>query len=129
LATDQSIESGGWIGLGTSSAASLFLTSTVVIPVDSTIIGLVLNTRDKALSDGDTVTATIYTSPCGFEDPVSTGISATVTGSSTTPVCCGTGFGSVPVDQCTLVSVQLTTSLGVGALSRGAAATIFLSIP
>ena len=131
LATDQSISDGGWIGLGTSSPDTQFARSTVVIPVNTTIIGLVLSIRDKELEEGDTVTATIYTSDCAFNDPTSTGISATITGpnSSEEPNCCATAFGIVSVDQCTLLSVQLTTSAGVGALSNGAAATIFLTIP
>jgi len=131
LATDQSVSDGGWIGLGTSSSQSQFTRSTVVLPFNATIVGLVLNIRDKTLLDGATVTATIFTSPCGFADPVSTGISATVLGPSNDedPNCTATGTGSVAVTRGTLVSVQLTTSQGVGALPNGAAVTILLTIP
>jgi hypothetical protein len=95
------------------------------MPVNATIVGLVLNTRDNPLPDGDTVIATIYTSPCGLAAPVSTNISAMVTG----PNCFATGEGSFPVLQGSLLSVQIITSSGVGALSRGVAVTIFLTIP
>jgi hypothetical protein len=109
----------------------LFTTSTVTLPVNATIIGLVLNIRNNPLVEGDTVTATIFTSPCGFEDPTSTGITATVDGPNAlaTPHCFATGFGSVPVVQASLLSVQITTSQGVGALSRGVAVTVFITIP
>lgn len=130
LATDQSISDNGWIGLGTASSVSQFTRSTVTLPVDSTIVGLVLNIRDNTISEGETVTAEVFTSPCGFEDPEATGISATVDGpnDSETPNCIATGAGSFAVSQGSLVSVKLTTSSGVGALSAGAAVTIFLTI-
>jgi hypothetical protein len=119
------------VGLGTSSSASLFTTSTVTLPVNATIVGLVLNIRDNPISTGDTVTATIFTSPCGFGTPANTGIVATVTGpnASDTPHCFAIGSGSVAVNQGSLLSVQITTSQGVGALSRGVAVTVFLTIP
>ena len=74
------------------------------------------------------MTATVFTSPCGFAAPVSTGITATVAGPNP-PTCCDTGFGIVPVDQCDLLSVQITTSAGVGALNNGVTVTVFLAIP
>jgi hypothetical protein len=131
LATDQSISSGGWVGLGTSSSSSQFVRSTVTLPVNATIIGLILNIRDNVLATGDTVTATVYTSACGFAAPTTTGITAVVTGPSTlaTPNCLATGVGSVALTQGTLVSVQITTSSGVGALSSGVAVTVFLQLP
>lgn len=130
LATDQSVSDGGWIGLGTSSPEPLFTTSTVVIPQDAIITGLILNIRDNTIPDS-TVTATIFTSPCGFEDPTSTGVSVTITGPSNeeTPKCVGIATGNASVEQGHLLSVQLTTSAGVGALSRGAAVTIILTLP
>ncbi|WP_242842168.1 hypothetical protein [Lacrimispora aerotolerans] len=131
LATDQSVSDGGWVGLGTSSSTALFATSTITLPLDTTIVGLVLNIRDNTIPVGDTVTATVFTSPCGFTDPTSTGISATIIGpnTSTAPNCLATAVGNVPVTQGSLLSVQITTGQGVGALSRGVAATVFLTIP
>ncbi len=131
LATDQSVSDRGWVGLGTSSSMSQFTTSTVTLPVVATITGLVFNIRDNTIPAGESVTATIYTSPCGFSAPVSTGISATILGPSnaTTPNCVGFSVGSVIVTQGSLLSVQVTTSQGVGALSKGAAMTIFQTIP
>jgi len=131
LATDQSISSGGWLGLGTSSSASQFTRSSVVLPVNATIVGLVVNIRDNSIDEGDTVTATIFTSPCGWDDPTTTGISAVVEGPNTSeePGCTGIGTGSVAVTEGTLLSVQIITSTGVGALSNGVAVTVFLTIP
>jgi hypothetical protein len=99
--------------------------------VNATIVGLILNIRDNVLTAGQTVTATIFTSPCGFAAPTTTGITATVTGPNAlaTPNCVATGTGSVPVTQGTLVSVQITASTGVGALASGVAVTVYISIP
>ena len=130
LATDQSVGDGGWVGLGTSSSGPLFVTSTITLPVDVTIVGLVLNIRDNTIPADSSVTATIFTSPCGFTAPTTTGVTATVLGPNTaeTPNCLATGAGSVPVTQGSLLSVQVTTGAGVGALSRGVAVTVFLTI-
>ncbi|WMJ82947.1 hypothetical protein ACS3UN_01050 [Oscillospiraceae bacterium LTW-04] len=128
LASATSVGSGHFLGLGASSA--LFERNNVVIPVDAIITGIVLNVRDAALGDDDTVTATVYTSPCGFGEPIQTNLYAMVEGPSSEadPHCCATGFESVAVDQCTLLSVEIVTSTG-NALNGGAAVTVFLSIP
>lgn len=129
LATDQNVSDGGWVGIGTSSSAAQFADSTVVIPVNATITGMVLNIRDNTVAAGDTVTATIFTSPCGFEDPTSTGITVTITGpsDSTTPNCVAIVAGSFAVTQGVLLSVEITTTQG--ALANGVAVTVFLDIP
>lgn len=131
LATDQFVSDGGWVGLGTSSSPSLFTTSTVTLPADVTIVGLILNIRDNTIPAGANVTAEIFTSPCGFTAPVGTGITATITGPSNaeTPNCLATGTGSVGVTQGSLLSVRLTTSQGIGVLNRGVAITVFATIP
>jgi hypothetical protein len=99
--------------------------------VDATITGLVLNIRDNTLTEGQSVTATAFVSPCGFEDPETTGISATVEGpsDSTDPNCMAFGSGSFAVTQGSLLSVQIETNDGVGALDSGVAVTVFLTIP
>ncbi|MEA4920315.1 MAG: hypothetical protein VB078_05310 [Clostridiaceae bacterium] len=109
----------------------MFTRSTVTLPANATITGLVLNIRDNTLPEESSVTATIFTSPCGFEDPVSTGIFATVLGPSTSedPSCVATGSGSAAVLLGSLLSVQITTSQGLGALDRGVSATVFLTLP
>ncbi|MEA4933598.1 MAG: hypothetical protein VB071_08500 [Lawsonibacter sp.] len=94
---------------------------------------MVLNIRDNTLTDEESVTATIFTSPCGFEDPTSTGISATVDGpvDDEHPNCFATGFGIVPVNQGTLLSVQITTdgeALLQAGLDSGVAVTVFLTV-
>lgn len=129
LATDQNVSDGGWVGIGTSSSAAQFADSTVVIPVNATITGMVLNIRDNTVAAGDTVTATIFTSPCGFEDPTSTGITVTITGpsDSTTPNCVAIVAGSFAVTQGVLLSVEITTTQG--ALANGVAVTVFLDVP
>lgn len=116
LATDQLVSDGGWGGLGTSSSPSLFTSSTVTLSADVTIVGLILNVRDNTLPAETNLTAEIFTSPCGFTDPVGTGITATITGSSNaeTPNYLAIGTGSVGVTQDSLLSVRLTTSQGVG---------------
>ena len=128
LATNQSVSDGGWVGLGTSST---FITSTVAIPVNLTIVGIILNIRDYRIGSGMSVTAEIFTSPCGHEAPTSTGISVTVDGPrGDQPVnCLATGAGSVYVAQGTLLSVQITTSDGVGALNSGVAITVITELP
>ena len=131
LATNQSVSNGGWVGLGTSLSSTSFIMSTVTIPVNLTIVGLVFNIRDNSLSEGMSVTAEIFTSPCGYENPTSAGISATVNAprGDETQNCLATGAGSVNVSQGTLLSVQITTSEGVGALNSGVAITIITEIP
>lgn len=130
LASDQFISDGGWVGLGTSSSPSLFTISTVTLPADVTIVGLVLNIRDNTIPANESVTAEIFTSPCGFTAPDGTGITATITGPSNAgaPNCLATGTGSVEVAQGSLLSVRLTLSQGMGPLIRGVAATIFTTI-
>jgi hypothetical protein len=114
------------VGLGTSSPQPLFVTSTVVIPADLILTGLALNIRDNTIPEGGSVTATVFTSPCGFTAPTATGLSVTIVGPNTAedPNCFVIGGGSVLVTQGSLLSVQITTSQSVGALSRGVAATI-----
>ena len=116
LATDKLVSDGGWGGLGTSSSPSLFTSSTVTLSAHVTIVGLILNVRDNTLPAETNLTAEIFTSPCGFTDPVGTGITATITGSSNaeTPNYLAIGTGSVGVTQDSLLSVRLTTSQGVG---------------
>ncbi len=127
LGTDQSIQDGGWMGIGTSGAS--FVTSSIVTPRSGKVTELVFSVRDKTLVDGDTVTATLYHSPCGFGTPVSTGITAVVHGpvDADHPDCCAHGLGTFEFADCRLLSVQITTSQGVGALSDGAAAAILIT--
>lgn len=131
LASDQFVADGGWVGLGTSSSPELFTISTVTLPVDVTIVGLVLNIRDNTIPTDESVTAEIFTSPCGFTAPAGTGITATITGPSNaeTPNCLATETGSVRVTQGSLLSARLTLSPGLGPLFRGVAVTVFATIP
>ena len=127
LGTDQSVSDGGWVGLGTSSSTSQFSRSAVVIPANATITGIILNIRDNELKDNtESVTATVFTSPCGFNNPTTTGISATVTGpnKATDQHCCASGSGEVTVNTCSLVSVQVTSPSG---LSAGVAVTVLVT--
>jgi hypothetical protein len=129
LATDQSVGDGDFIGLGTSQGGTIgFVRDNVVISQNSTITGLVLNIRDKALAVGDTVTATIFRSTDGGVTFTSTGITTTVTGPNP-PNFANATTGSVAVNQFDLLSVQITFPVGVGSLADGVAATITLSSP
>ena len=128
LATDESIANGQYLGLGTASA--LFPRNTVVIPENAIITGIVLNVRDNTLTAEDTVTAEVVISrSCGFTDPISTGVIATVTGPNTeeTPNCCGSATASYPINKCDLLSVRIVT--GDGALPFGAAVTVMYVLP
>jgi hypothetical protein len=125
LATEQALTDGDWVGLGVSSSEALFSRSSVVIPAAATIVGLVLNIRDNVLAEADTVTATVFTSPCGFSLPSSTGVSVTVTGPNP-PDCRETALGFAAVGAGDLLSVKINT--GVDVLNSGIAVSVFLVI-
>ncbi len=128
LASDESIGNGQYLGLGTASA--LFPRNTVVIPENAIITGLVLNVRDNTLTAADTVTAEVVISrSCGFTDPISTGVIASVTGpnNDATPNCCGSTAANYAINKCDLLSVRIVT--GDGALPFGAAVTVMYVIP
>jgi len=128
LASDEALPDDNYIGLGTDGVD--FIRNTVVIPANAIITGLVFNIRDNTLAAGDVATAEIVISrSCGFGDPISTGIIASVTGpnSAATPNCCGSTTANFPVNQCDLLSVRVST--GDGAFDSGAAATVLYTIP
>jgi len=127
LATFQPIIDGDWVGLGSSSAETQFLRSTVVIPMTSLIAGLVLNIRDNELKEDEAVTATVFTSSCGFSAPVSTGISVTVTGPNP-PNCSATALGFAQISPGNLLSVKITATAGVEVLNSGVSVTVLLTI-
>ncbi|MET4558963.1 hypothetical protein ABIA69_000106 [Lysinibacillus parviboronicapiens] len=123
LSTDQSVGNNDFLGTGNSSAS--FVRSSIVIPENAIIKSLTLNIRDHLLSAGQTASAQIYISTnCGFTAPVATGIIATITGpnSSASPNCCAKTTSNFPVNSCTLLSLQVTTT--GGAFSNGVSATI-----
>lgn len=128
LASDQSIPNGQYLGLGTASAQ--FVRNTVVIPENAVITGLVFNVRDNTLMAGDVATAEVVISrSCGFDEPISTGVIATVIGpnSDETRNCCGSTTANYPVNKCDLLSVRINT--GNGAFPSGAAVTVLYTIP
>ncbi|WP_284705834.1 collagen-like protein, partial [Lysinibacillus sp. OL1_EC] len=125
LSTDQSVGNNDFLGTGNSSAS--FVRSSIVIPENATIRSLTLNIRDHALIAGQTASAQIFISTnCGFTS-VATGIIASVSGpnSSTTPNCCAKVIANYPVNSCTLLSVQVSTT--GGAFSNGVSATILFN--
>ncbi len=126
LATDQSIENGGWVGLGTSSSQSQFARSTVLIPANTTIRGIIFSTRNNSLTSTQSATATVFVSPCGFAEPVNTEISATVDGATTDTNCTAFGSGSYDVTQNSLISVQITTGPSNLTLSDGVSVTVII---
>ena len=126
LATDQSIENGGWVGLGTSSSQSQFARSTVLIPANTTIRGIIFSTRNNSLTSTQSATATVFVSPCGFAEPVTTEISATVDGATTDTNCTALGSGSYDVTQNSLISVQITTGPSNLTLSDGVSVTVII---
>ena len=126
LATDQSIGNNGWVGLGTSSSQSQFARSTVLIPANTTIRGIIFSTRNNTLTSTQSATATVFVSPCGFAEPVNTEISATVDGATTDTNCTALGSGSYAVTQNSLISVQITTGPNNFALSDGVSVTVII---
>jgi len=128
LASDEPIANNQYLGLGTASA--LFPRNTVVIPENAIITGLVLNIRDNPLMAGETVTAEVVISrSCGFTDPISTGVIATVMGpnNAAAPNCCGSTTANYAINKCDLLSVRIVT--GDGALPFGAAVTVMYVLP
>jgi hypothetical protein len=118
-----------FVGLGTSSNNPL--RNTVVIPQNATITGMILNIRDEPLATGETVSAQILRSTnCGNTFAV-TGIIATVTGPNnpTTPNCCAFVVADFDVNQCDLLTVQITRSDTGESLENGVAVTIMFTLP
>jgi hypothetical protein len=72
------------------------------------------------VGEGESVTATLYVTPCGWEEPANTDISVTIEGpnSETEQTCCGDAVAVYPVSPCTLLSVQITLT-DVGSLPSG----------
>ncbi|WP_242980615.1 hypothetical protein [Clostridium vincentii] len=117
-----------FVGLGTTSTS--FIRNTIVVPQNATITGLVLNVRDEPLTSTQTVSAQIIRSTnCGISF-AGTGIIATVTGpnNSTTPNCCNFIAASLPVNQCNLLSVQITRTGSSAALENGVSVTILFTL-
>jgi len=117
-----------FVGLGTSSNS--FIRNTVVVPQNATITGIVLNIRDEPLTSTQTVSAEIIRSiNCGISF-AGTGIIATVTGpnNSATPNCCNFKAATLSVNQCDLLSVQITRTGSDAALEDGVAVTILFTI-
>ena len=118
-----------WIGLGIN--ANNFADGSVVIPETATLTGIMLSIRDNpALTAGQSVTATVYTSPCG------TNISATsadVTINSATPTGCfniKTGLSvNVTAGHLLSVKIELNGMGGTPTLSKGVAIALIFSTP
>ena len=123
------VSNNNFVGLGTSS--NNFIQNTVVVPQNATITGIVLNIRDELLPTAiDQVSAEIIRSTnCGISF-TGTGVIATVTGpnNSTTPNCCDFNAANLPVNQCDLLSVQITRIGSSAALENGVTVTILFTI-
>jgi hypothetical protein len=127
LATDQSIPNNQYLGLGVTSAD--FVRNTLVVPVNSTIVGLLLNIRNEDLGEGDTVSAEIVRSTSCGDDIIDTGIIATVEGPSVegNRNCCAFAAADYDVLSCDLLSVRITRTGNTGALMEGASAAILIN--
>jgi len=123
------VSNNNFVGLGTSSNS--FLQNTVVVSQNATITGILLNIRDEFLPTAiDEVSAEIIRSTnCGISF-TGTGVIATVTGpnNSTTPNCCDFNAANLPVNQCDLLSVQITRIGSSSALEDGVTVTILFTI-
>jgi hypothetical protein len=119
FASNQSIPSGQYIGLGTSG---VFISNNIVVPVACTATLLVFNTRDGT-GNVFPVTGTLVVRPATSSSttPIITSLTATV---NSTDNNCSTGSGSVALNQCDIIAIQIITSVRAPALSDGAAVTI-----
>jgi hypothetical protein len=125
LASDEALPNNHFFGLGTDDPDPT--RTNVVIAQRSTITGFVFSIRDEPLTAAQSITGTIFRSTdCGVTF-TSTGISVTITGPNPGN-CCGSTTANVMVNQCDLLTVQVTRNAGDAALEEGAAATILLSI-
>lgn len=127
LASDDSLPNNNYFGLGVDDPDPT--RTNVVIAQTTTITGFVFSIRDEPLaSAAQTITGTIFRSTdCGVTF-ANTGISVTITGPNPGN-CCGSTTASLVVNQCDLLTVQVTRVGSSAALEEGAAATILLSSP
>lgn len=124
LASDDALPNNHFFGLGVDDVDPT--RTNVVIAQRSTITGFVFSIRDEPLTAAQTITGTIFRSTdCGVTFN-STGISVTITGPNPGN-CCGFTPANLIVNQCDLLTVQVTRNTGDAALEEGAAATILLS--
>ncbi|MEY9870537.1 hypothetical protein ABIE66_006043 [Peribacillus sp. B2I2] len=126
LASDDTLPNNQFFGLGVDDPDPT--RTNVVIAQTSTITGFVFSIRDEPLTAAQSITGTIFRSTdCGVTF-VNTGISVTITGPNPGN-CCGSTTASLVVNQCDLLTVQVTRVGSAAALEEGAAATILLSTP
>ena len=124
LATTENIIDNAWLGLGSASAK--FADNTVVIPQNATLTGIALNIRGNTLKSNESVTATVFKSACG-SNPVSTGVSTTVTGPNP-GICSSFASGSAVVSALDLISVQFKANTTANVLNEGAAVTLLFNV-
>ncbi|HBF64790.1 MAG TPA: hypothetical protein DDW34_02345 [Clostridium sp.] len=127
MGSDQSIGNEDYLGLGNASAD--FARNTIVVPQNSTIVGLALNIRTEDLGEDDTVSAQIIRSTTCGDELIETGVIATVEGPSSEGdrSCCAFASADYDVSACDLLSVRITRTGHVGALDGGVAATILIN--
>lgn len=125
LTASTDVTDGEWIGVGTSSAD--FVNNTIVIPAGATLTDVIVSIRDNPLTDGETVTATVYVSPCGAEAPVTTGASVTVAGPNP-GTCSASDEFAITIADNSLVSVQITLTETIAALADGVAVTLIFTV-
>ena len=113
FATDQSVGSNNFLGLGTNSSS--FIRSTIVVPVNCELTSIIFSTRGAI----GTYTATVYKSSSSGLSPVATTLSTTTTSGNYFSV----ANGSLPLLQGDLISIQISWQAG-GALANGAAVSV-----
>ena len=116
IATDQSVSSGDYLGIGTISSS--FARSSLVIPFDCELTSIVFSIRDESFNTG--FVATVWRQS-GTDSPVATALSAEI--ADATVAISAIGTGSVSVLQGDLLSVRLSWAAG-GALPQGVTAAI-----
>lgn len=113
------------MGLGTANnGAKDFIRSSVVVPANAFITGLVLSIRDETLASGESITGEIYRSTdCGVTSSP-TGVKVTINGPNP-PNCCGSVTANYQVNRCDLLSVKFDNE---EAIEAGATAAILLRV-
>jgi hypothetical protein len=126
LSSQQSIPNNYFFGIGIDSID--FQASSVVVPQNATITGLIFSIRNEPLDLNQSVSAEIYRSTnCGVNS-TATGIIATVTGPNPTN-CCASVPANLSVNQCDLLSVRISRVGNTADLINGVTATIILTLP
>jgi hypothetical protein len=113
FATSESVNAGDFIGFGNSSSS--LLRNTIVVPFTCDTSYLMLHLRNFSDKKRYTATLWINDSPSTLTTFIPEGVS----------VKCATGYGTIQLNSCDLITIQITyTSGNGGALVEGVSASL-----